>query len=278
MTDSNEQKQPLVSHFRELGYRIKMIFIWVLIGFGVAYYFKDEVMNWLVAPLAPAMKGRPGLHFFSPVEPFFAYLKMSLKVGVFFSLPAVFYHIWAFLAPGLKKKEKKVLVGIAFFSFFFFSAGVLFAYYLVFPYGFKFLISFAESSPGSLRLLSVLNDIFKDVYQVNAQLVASSVKVSLTPTIMMGDYLKLIINLLLAFGIVFEMPILIFFLVVNELVTPRGLFKFFKYFVVLSFGISAFLTPPDIITQIMMAVPLISMYIASTLVAWLVLHRRQKRD
>lgn len=271
-------RESIRRHLRELIYRVKWVFVWFLGGFGIAYFFKQEILDFLVAPLAPAMEGNPQLHFTSPVEPFFTYLKVSLKAGIFIAMPGILYHLWAFIAPGLYKKEKRFVMGVTVFGIVFFVSGVLFAYYLVFPYGFKFLISFAQESPGNVKLIPLLGEVLKEVYGNAPNLDPGMARVALEPTIMMGDYLKLIINLLLAFGLVFELPLLIYFLVVTRIVSPRGLLGFFRYFVVIAFGLSAFLTPPDVVTQIMMALPLIAMYLISTLFAWAVLSRRLKKE
>ncbi|MBU1238403.1 twin-arginine translocase subunit TatC [Myxococcota bacterium] len=274
---SPSTRESIMSHFRELVYRIKWILVWLIVGFGVAYFIRTEILDFLVAPLGPAMEGNPQLHFTSPVEPFFTYLKLSMKAGIFLAMPFILYHLWSFIAPGLYKKERRLVITVTFFGVLFFAGGVLFAYYLVFPYGFKFLIKFAQDSPGNVQLLPLVGDIFKEVFGSQTPLLDPGMaKVALTPTIMMGDYLKLIINLLLAFGIVFELPLLIYFLVTTGIVSPRGLLGFFRYFVVIAFTISAILTPPDVITQVMMALPLMAMYLISTLFAWAVVSRRQR--
>ncbi len=271
-------RESIMAHFRELVYRIKWILVWLIAGFGVAYFIRQEILDFLVAPLAPALEGNPQLHFTSPVEPFFTYLKLSVKAGIFIAMPMILYHIWSFIAPGLYKKERHLVLGVTVLGVLFFAGGVAFAYYLVFPYGFKFLIRFAQDSPGNVQLLPVLGEIFKEVFGHSPILDPGMAKVALAPTIMMGDYLKLIINLLLAFGIVFELPLLIYFLVTTGIVSPRGLLSFFRYFVVIAFTVSAILTPPDVVTQVMMALPLIAMYLLSTLVAWAVLSRRQRKN
>ncbi|MBN2725596.1 MAG: twin-arginine translocase subunit TatC [Deltaproteobacteria bacterium] len=269
-------RQSITSHLRELAYRIKLIFICAVAGFGVAYFFREELLQILVMPLAPAMNNNPQLHFTSPVEPFFTYLRLSLRCGLILAMPGIIYNIWAFIGPGLYAREKKFVLSVTVLGVVFFSLGVLFAYYVVFPYGFKFLIGFAQSSPGNIRLSSHISEFIFQVYGVTPVLADGSGSVSISPTIMMGDYLKLILNLLIAFGLVFELPLVIYFLATSGIVTTSGLMKFFRYFVVIAFTLSAILTPPDVITQVMMAVPLIIMYLASTFVAWIVIRARKK--
>jgi sec-independent protein translocase protein TatC len=271
-------RETIRKHLRELAYRIKWAFVWFLIGFAIAYFFKEEILEWLVAPLAPAMKGHPQLHFTSPVEPFFTFIKLALKAGIVIAIPGILYNIWSFIAPGLHKTEKRFTIFVTLFGALFFAMGVLFAYFFVFPYGFQFLISFAQDSPGNFKLLPVLGEVLKETYGVIPSIDMGTVRVSLEPTIMMGDYLKLIISLLLAFGIVFELPLLVYFLITTGITSPRGLIAFFRYFVVIAFVLSAILTPPDIVTQILMALPLITMYLLSTLVAWIVIVRREKNQ
>lgn len=272
----DDTRQTLASHLRELAYRIRLILIWLVAGFTAAFIFKEQLFEILVAPLSPAMNDNPNLHFASPIEPFFTYLWLSLRAGVLFAVPGIIYNLWAFIAPGLKVKEKRFVFLITFFGAIFFILGVLFAYFIVFPYGFKFLIDFAAESPGNIKLIPHISEFIKEIYNYTPVLADGSSAVSLNATIMMGEYLKLMINLLMAFGIVFELPLVIYFLATSEIVSTLSLMKFFRYFIVIAFTISAILTPPDVVTQIMMAVPLILMYLLSVGVAHLVLMRRRK--
>ncbi|MBU1221792.1 twin-arginine translocase subunit TatC [Myxococcota bacterium] len=272
----DDTRQTLASHLRELAYRIRLILIWLVAGFTAAFIFKEPLFEILVAPLSPAMNDNPNLHFASPIEPFFTYLWLSLRAGVLFAVPGIIYNLWAFIAPGLKVKEKRFVFLITFFGAIFFILGVLFAYFIVFPYGFKFLIDFAAESPGNIKLIPHISEFIKEVYNYTPVLADGSSAVSLNATIMMGEYLKLMINLLMAFGIVFELPLVVYFLATSEIVSTLALMKFFRYFVVIAFTVSAILTPPDVVTQVMMAVPLILMYLLSVGVAHLVLMRRRK--
>jgi sec-independent protein translocase protein TatC len=177
-------------------------------------------------------------------EMFFAYLKVAFIAGILASAPLIFYQIWLFVAPGLYRKEKKYLIPFVVSSTFLFVGGALFGYFVVFPFGFKFFIGFANEYVKALP----------------------SVK----------QYLSFSIKLLFAFGVVFELPVVIFFLAKIGVVTPKLLRKKRKYAILLTFALAAILTPPDVITQCMMAVPLIVLYEIGILVA--ILARKKKQE
>jgi len=265
-----ERTWTLREHLRELAWRIKMSLLWVGGCAVVAFIFREAIMEWLMAPLAPALGADPRLHFSSPIEPFFTYMRLALHAGLFFAFPALLWHVWSFIGPGLRPKERRFIFWLTLWGVFFFLAGVAFAYYLVFPYGFDWLLDFArgEATP----------DAYLHKLQVAAGLhpgVSSSSGLVLEDTIMMDGYLRLITSLLLAFGVMFELPLVVYWLAVSRVVSIRGLLGFFRYYVVIAFIVAAILTPPDVITQIMLGVPLTLMYLMSVGVAALVLWRRK---
>ncbi len=259
--------RPLREHIRELRYRIWMILVSITAGFTLAYVLRTEILRWLLAPMAKAVADEPQLHFTNPVEPFFTYLKLSLKAGLVFAVPGIFYNVWAFVAPALYRRERALLMGTSAAAALLFAGGVAFGYYAVFPYGFKFLMGYAYQGGAMSTMTPAISTALHRAFGFD---IHTGPLVVIRPTIMMGEYLKLMTNLLLSFGVVFELPIIILFAAKIGLTTPRGLMKFFKYFIVLSFIVAAILTPPDVITQVMMAIPLVIMYLLSMALAWLV--------
>jgi sec-independent protein translocase protein TatC len=231
----DDKKMPLTAHLEELRRRLITCAIAVGIGFVGSYYFAPEMFAVLMAPLVDALPPESTLIFTGVTEAFFTYLKVAILAGVFISSPLLLYEIWAFVSPGLYTKEKKYVIPFVIFSTIFFIGGALFGYFVVFPYGFKFLLGFATEA--------------------------------IRPFPRIKEYFSLSSKLLLAFGVVFELPLFVFFLSKMGLVTSRLLIKQFKYAVLIMFSISAILTPPDVVTQFMMAGPLLCLYGISILVA-----------
>jgi sec-independent protein translocase protein TatC len=161
-------------------------------------------------------------------EAFFTYLKVAFLAGLMLAAPVIIYEFWIFVAPGLYDKEKRLMLPIVFLSTFFFIGGALFGYFLVFPWGFKFFLGFASDT--------------------------------IRPMPSMKEYLGFSAKLLLAFGLVFELPLVITFLARLGVVSVDFLKKNRKYAILLFFVVAAILTPPDVVTQIMMALPLIILY------------------
>ena len=250
--DLEESRMPFLSHLKELRDRVRNAAIAFLLAFGVCFYFAQEIYDWLEAPVARAWKANPNLgefkmSFATLTEPFWVNMSVALWAGIFLASPFIFYQIWRFIAPGLYKRERKIGVFFAVFSALFFVSGALFCYELVLNQMYKFLLDY------------------------------SSVKHA--PTLMLQGYLDLTRDMMLAFGAVFEMPLLIFFLSMIGMVTHRGLWKFNRWFVVLAFIIGAILTPsPDVVSQILMAAPMIVLYNLSILVSWYVTVQREKKE
>jgi sec-independent protein translocase protein TatC len=225
---SDEDKLPFTSHLEELRKRLIHCFIAVLIGFGISYGFKEKLFEILIHPLMQVMEEGDTLIFTGIPEAFFTLLKVSLLSGIMLAIPVIMYEFWMFVAPGLYKNERKFMLPIVIISSLFFIGGALFGYFIVFPFGFKFLLGFATDT--------------------------------IRPFPSMKEYLGFSAKLLLAFGFVFELPLVITFLARIGLVTVDFLKANRKYAVLIFFIGSAILTPPDVVTQVMMSVPLMILY------------------
>jgi sec-independent protein translocase protein TatC len=240
----------------------------------ITFWFSETLYALLAKPLVQAWVradlGAPQLNFGSLIEPFWVYFKVAMYAGVFLASPFIFHQIWRFIAPGLYQKERRVALPFAVFSALFFIGGAAFCYAFVLPAAFDFFLGYASANLG--KMSSVLGSLGADFTVMNDPL-------KVTPTLFMEQYLDLTIKMLLGFGIIFEMPLLIFFLSWVGLVTHKSLWKFNKYAIVLAFVIGAILTPgPDMMSQFLMAAPMIVLYQASILIAFVVTRRRAKNE
>jgi len=224
----NEDKVPFTAHLDELRTRLIRCFIAVGVGFVASYAFKEKLFEILIKPLTSVMNPGDKIIFTGLPEAFFTYLKVAFLSGLMLSVPVILYEFWMFVAPGLYKKERKMLIPIIILSSIFFLGGSLFGYFIVFPFGFRFFLSFTTDTIQAL------------------------------PS--MKEYLGFSSKLLLAFGIVFELPLVITFLARLGIVTVEFLKTNRKYAILIFFAGAAILTPPDVVTQTMMAVPLMLLY------------------
>ncbi len=223
-----DEKLPFTTHLEELRDRLIKAFIAVGVGFVAAYAFKEKLFQILMYPLVSVMKKGDTLIFTGLPEAFFTYLKVSFLAGLMLATPVILYQFWMFVAPGLYDKERRLLLPIVFLSSFFFIGGALFGYFIVFPFGFQFFLGFATET--------------------------------IKPLPSMREYLSFSSKLLIAFGLVFELPLIVTFMAKLGLVSVDFLRKNRKYAILLFFVAAAILTPPDVITQIMMALPLMVLY------------------
>jgi len=225
---------PLTSHLGELRTRLFFCVIAIGAGFLLCYGFSDHLVAALQSP--PNWTGKPlavPLQIIAPAEAFLTYLKISFLCGLFLALPVVLYQLWLFVAPGLLEHERKYTVPFVIGSTtLFYLGGVIF--YLILPLIVEFLLSFA--GPDIKAQLSV------------------------------GYYVSFCIRLMIAFGLVFQLPVVAAFLTQLGLLTSRTLIKNFRYAVVLTFIVAAILTPPDVVSQTFMAIPMLLLYGVSILV------------
>jgi sec-independent protein translocase protein TatC len=224
----NDTTQPFLSHLEELRKRLVVCAIAVGAGFVLSYIFSEQLFSVLTLPLTEVLPPESKLIFTSLPEMFIVYIKAALIAGIILASPVIFYEIWLFVTPGLYQTEKRYAIPFVLFSSILFSSGALFGYFIVFPYGFKFFMGFATEDIQALP----------------------SVK----------EYFSFAIRLLMAFGLVFEMPVVVFFLTKIGLITPEVMKKYRKFAILGAFMVAAILTPPDAATQLMMAVPIIILY------------------
>jgi sec-independent protein translocase protein TatC len=229
----DDDKLPFTAHLEELRKRLIICFYAVGVGFVICYFFSNRLFHILMHPLLVAMPPDEKLIYTGLPEAFFTYLKVAFLAGVLLAVPVIMYQLWMFIAPGLYDKERRLALPIVFLSSLFFMGGALFGYFVVFPFGFKFFMGFASDA--------------------------------IRPLPSMKEYLSFSTKLLFAFGLVFELPLFISFLAKLGIVDVHFLRTKRKYAILLFFVVAAILTPPDVITQIMMAVPLILLYEVSIL-------------
>jgi len=241
-----DEKIPFTAHLEELRKRLITSFIAIGVGAVISFAFKERLFNILIQPLIKVMEEGDTLIFTGLPEAFFTYLKVALLSGILISSPIILYEFWMFVAPGLYKKERRLLGPIVFLSSFFFIGGALFGYFIVFPWGFKFFLGFATET--------------------------------IRPLPSMKEYFAFSAKLLLAFGLVFELPLVLTFLAKLGIVSVDFLKKNRKYALLLFFVGSAILTPPDVITQIMMALPLMALYELSILGARIFGRKKPQAD
>jgi sec-independent protein translocase protein TatC len=259
--EADDLKMPFREHLRELRLRIIWSLLAVLGGFIVCYIFSDLILEWLLVPLRRAIDGLIAqgrlssvdapLHFQDPLEPFFAYMKLSLVAGIFAAAPVVLYQLWAFIAPGLYAKEKRVLLPLVLLGTLFFLGGGAFCYYFVLPYAMEFLVGYGLPDKGG--------------------------PATIAPLLMLDAYLDRAEQLLLAFAIVFELPLVVGTLAYLGLVTPKGLWKWHRHIILGIIVLSAVITPTgDPVNLLIMAVPMILLFELSVLFSVFIARRRAK--
>jgi sec-independent protein translocase protein TatC len=236
----------VLEHLGELRSRLIKALLGMIPGSWLAWEYKEYLLDWLLKPLRTAWVqlglGKPTIHFSNPVDLFVSYMKISITVGLLASSPWVFYQIWAFVAPGLYKKERIYAIPFVFASTVFFAGGAFFGYQVVFPLGFETLLGLSGMLPSS--------------------------EMTVQPTIMLTEYMGFATRMLLAFGTVFEVPVVVTFLAMIGVVNWKQLLKFGRWWVVIASIIAAVLTPPDVGSQLMMLVPLVVLYFMSVGLAY----------
>jgi sec-independent protein translocase protein TatC len=242
-------------HLVELRKRLAISAGSLIVMFFVMFYFHEPILNWMVEPLNTALieVGKKSVHAADGMittsqvgGAFFVALKVAFFAAIMGALPVILSQIWMFIAPGLYANEKKMIIPFVVGGTVMFTSGVLFAYYVVTPFGFDFLISF-----GSFKF---------------------------TPLINIEDYVGFFTKIMFGFGLAFQLPVFAYFLALLGLVNDKQMIAFFKYAIVIIFVVSALLTPPDVLTQLLMAGPLIILYGVSILIVKMVNPAEEEED
>ena len=230
-------RMPLMDHLRELRRRLIIAIVATLVGMLGCFGFVEHIWNFLVSPMNEALEstGRGTMAITEPLEGFMTLLKVAGVAGVGLASPVISWQFWKFVAPGLYPKEKRLIVPLVFSSTILFLGGAAFCYLVIFQFAFPFFI---EVNPEGVE--AVLS---------------------------MQSYLSVATRLLLAFGVSFQLPVVVFFLARAGLIDHHDMMKFFKYAVVAMFVVSAMVTPPDVVSQLLMAGPLIVLYGAGIVIA-----------
>jgi len=245
-----EEDKPMTfwEHLEELRKRIVYSVVSVIIAFFVAWEFRDPVIDVLTKPFMDAwheqkLEGVGNLHYSAPGAGFSANVHVAMLLGLAGAAPVIFYQLWAFIAPGLYAREKKFVIPFVFFSTLLFVGGGYFGWLAAFPIAFNYFLSFS-GSVGTHGL-------------------------QITPTIMLDSYMDFVVQMLLAFGIIFELPLLILFLAIAGIVNYMHLIRFGRWFILIAVVLAGVLTPPDVTSQLIMAIPLIALYFVSIGLAFL---------
>jgi sec-independent protein translocase protein TatC len=247
VSDENGARMSFLGHLEELRSRLIRAVIAIFVAFLVCLIFAERVFGLLAAPITRLLPQGSSLIFTGLPDPFFIYLKVSFITGIFIALPYVLYQLWQFVSPGLYAKERKMAVPFISLATLLFYTGALFAYFIVFPAAFKFFLSY--TSPDLKAMISI------------------------------REYVSLVMVLMLAFGAVFETPIVIVFLGLLGFFDSGQLKRGRRYFVVLAFVIGAVLTPtPDVINQTLMAVPMLLLYEVGIWILVYLEKRRQREE
>ena len=227
-----EIKKSFVEHLEELRIRIIKSIAFIFVSSILIFSFNDNILRFIIKPAG-------SLVFIAPQEAFLTAIKIAFFGGLYISSPFILYQIWQFVSVGLERSEKRYALIFGFFSFVFFLLGSVFGYLVIVPIGMKFLIGFGSEF--------------------------------LVPMISVGKYVSFAMALSFAFGLVFQLPIVILFLTRIGIVTPAFLSERRKYAIVIIFIIAAIFTPPDVITQCLMALPLIALYELSIILSRMIL-------
>jgi len=235
-----------LDHLEELRKRIVYSIIAVAVGFGICWWKVERIYDIMQRPIIDALRANgmaEKLVYLNPTEPFNLYLKIAALAGLFLTSPFVLYQVWMFISPGLYRNEKRYVVPFMVSTISLFACGGYFGYKIVYPAALTFLINFGKQ---------------------------------FQPMITIGEYTSLFLSIILGMGLIFEMPILVFFLSLMGIVSAGFMWKNFRYSILVIFVIAAIVTPTtDILNMCIFAAPMIALYAFSIGVAWLV-HPKQR--
>lgn len=249
--DIDETQAPLLDHLIELRTRLIRVILAMAVAFFVCFYFADEIFGFLVRPLTAAFPpGQGKLIYTKLYEAFFVEVKVAMFAAFFVCFPIIANQLWAFVAPGLYAKEKKAFLPFLFATPVLFTAGAALAYFVVMPTAFRFFLNF-EGERGGLQLEALPGT---------------------------GDYLSLVMQFILAFGISFLLPVLMLLLNRAGIVSRQQMAAARRYVIVVMAVVAAVITPPDVISQLMLLIPLILLFESAMLVMWFGERRGGKSD
>jgi len=242
------RSMPLLAHLEELRKRIVFSALGVLVGFLSCWSFADRIFGLMQQPIIQALRHheiRGGLVYLNPTDPFNLYLEVALVGGLFAASPFVFYQLWLFVAPGLYRKEKRYVLPFLLSTVGLFIAGGLFGYKMVYPASLDFLIGYGQR---------------------------------FQPMITIGEYTKLLLAVTVGLGLIFEMPIVVFFLALMRVITARWMWRNLRYSILAIVVVAAIVTPTtDILNMCLFAAPMVALYAVSIGVAWLVNSRASEK-
>lgn len=242
-----EARMSVFEHLAELRRRVGWAVLGIAILFVFAWTWVEPIFEFLRIPLSNATEfpELAEMHHRDLAEPFFVMLKTAMFGALFLGAPWIILQVWLFVAPALYDNEKKLALPFSILAAIFFYTGAAFCFFVVMPLGYEFLLAFSENIS--------------------------------TPELMMNEYLGLTTKFVIAFGLIFEMPVVAMFLSGIGVLTHRHLLKYWRYAIIVAFVIGGILTPPDPVTQTLMAVPLCVLYFVSVGVAWVFTTRRERR-
>ena len=236
----NVNSMPLLVHLEELRKRIILSLVGVVAGFVSCWSFADRIFGLMQQPIIQALRHHGlsgGLVYLNPTEPFNLYLEVGFVAGLFVASPFVFYQLWLFIAPGLYRNEKRYVLPFLVSTVALFLAGGLFGYKMVYPASLDFLIAYGHR---------------------------------FQPMITIGEYTRLFLTIIVGLGVIFEMPILVFFLALMRVITARWMWRNLRYSILAIFVLAAIVTPTtDILNMCLFAAPMVGLYGISIGVAWL---------
>ena len=249
MSDIDETRAPLMEHLVELRKRLIWSFLALFAAFGVCFYFADRIFAFLALPLIQAFPPGQGTLIYTKLyEAFFVEVRVAFFAAFFLAFPIIANQIWAFVAPGLYAKERRAFLPFLIATPVLFTLGGALAYYVVMPTAFHFFLQYETSIGGS--------------------------SVEALPSI--GEYLSLVMHFILAFGIAFLLPVVLMLVERAGLVTRGQLVRGRRYAILIAFVVSAVATPPDVLSQFMLAIPLILLYELSLIAIWFTERRRAR--
>ncbi len=240
MIPMDERKLTIVGHLSELRKRIIIVILAIVIGSITCYSYVDQIVTLIIQPAQDL-----NFIYLNPADLFLAYVKVSIISGIILASPVIFYQVWRFAVPGVAWKQRLAIILVICMSLFFFVAGATFAYTVIIPFTLAFFTQIARDE--------------------------------VAPLFSFSSYAGFIGSLVLSFGLAFQLPILIMLLTQVNLLNPRVLKKFRKYFILIILIVAAILTPPDVISQCLLAIPMIFLFELSVLISSMI-YRRKKRQ